>query len=50
VITEDELAAIAAALATINEPAEAAPAPAASRWKVAAREPEFEIEDYRGVH
>lgn len=46
-ISEDELAAIAAALTTLR-PSEALAAPEqASRWKLAAREPDFEIEDYR---
>ena len=54
-MSDDELAAIAAALAAI--PAEAChPQVRAiprldgpSRWKVAARNPDLEIEDYRSV-
>ena len=48
-ITSEELAASAAALALRKQPEESeAPVPA-SRWKLAAREPDLEIEDLR-VH
>jgi hypothetical protein len=47
VISDDELAAIAVALAALNRPPDDATTPATSRWKLAAREPDFEIEDYR---
>ncbi len=49
-ISEDELAAISAALALLT-PAEvpANSSERASRWKVASRNPDLEIEDYRRV-
>jgi len=47
VITSEELAALAAALAALTPPEETQAPPAASRWKRAAREPDLEIEDYR---
>jgi hypothetical protein len=47
VISEDELAAITAAL-TMPHPSDEPRTPErSSRWKLAAREPDFEIEDYR---
>jgi hypothetical protein len=49
VITSEELAAIAAALALLSRPEESAASVPASRWKLAAREPDLEIEDLR-VH
>jgi hypothetical protein len=50
VITSEELAAIAAALALLNQSEESKAAPTrVSRWKLAAREPDLEIEDLR-VH
>jgi hypothetical protein len=58
VISDDELAAIAVALTAVTaevcHPEERAAASLegreGSRWKLAAREPDFEIEDYRSVH
>jgi hypothetical protein len=50
VISDDELAAIAVALATLTKPPDDVAPPKTSRWKLAAREPDFEIEDYRSVH
>jgi hypothetical protein len=47
VISEDELAAITAALTMLNQSDEPSTVQPASRWKLAAREPDFEIEDYR---
>ncbi|MGC2128834.1 MAG: hypothetical protein WA629_01950 [Candidatus Aquilonibacter sp.] len=49
-ITDDELAAIASALAILTEQGEPAiPSAPPSRWKVATRNPDLEIEDYRRV-
>jgi hypothetical protein len=50
VITDDELAAIAAALSALTpvaETEEMTDRPA--RWKFAARNPDLDIEDYRSV-
>jgi len=49
VISNDELAAIAAALSVLETPAESSTPKLDSRWKLAAREPDFEVEDYRRV-
>jgi len=49
VIQDDEIAAIGAALALLNVPGELETPERASRWKLAAREPDLEIEDYRRV-
>jgi len=54
VIASEELAAVAAALALLaTEPAtEPTPHDAIrpSRWKIAARNPDFEIEELRAIH
>jgi hypothetical protein len=48
VISQDELAAVVAALQALRSSTEAPAAePAASRWKRAGREPELELEDLR---
>jgi hypothetical protein len=49
VITDEELAAIVSALAALNQAEESTVPLAPSRWKVAARNPDLEIEDYRRV-
>jgi hypothetical protein len=49
VITDNELAAIAAALALLSRPEKSEASVPASRWKLAAREPDLDIEDLR-VH
>jgi hypothetical protein len=53
VITDDELAAIAAALMTVEVTLrcerESASLEGPSRWKYAARNPDLDIEDYRSV-
>jgi hypothetical protein len=50
VIGDDELAAIAAALTILTDVTEPDNVTErASRWKVAARNPDLEIEDYRSV-
>jgi hypothetical protein len=48
-ITDEELAAIASALAALNQAEESERPQAPSRWRVAARNPDLEIEDYRRV-
>ena len=54
-MSDDELAAIAAALAAVTAEAchpevrATASLEGASRWKVAGRNPDLEIEDYRSV-
>jgi len=51
VIPEDELAAIAAALAAlVPEETNLTCSPQASRWKFAARNPDLEIEEIRALH
>jgi hypothetical protein len=54
VISDDELAAIAAALAIVTlrcerESASLEGSDPVSRWKFAARNPDLELEDYRSV-
>lgn len=50
-MTEEEMAALAIALDLITpSPAPEAPVPAASRWKIAARRPELEMEELRALH
>jgi len=50
VITDDELAAIAAALTLLEPTVETETmTPPPTRWKYAARNPDLEIEDYRRV-
>jgi hypothetical protein len=50
VISDDELAAIAAALSVLAPAAETGEMNArVSRWKIAARNPDLDIEDYRRV-
>lgn len=50
-MTEEELAALAVALDVLTpSPAEAAQQPPRSRWKLAARLPDLEMEDLRALH
>jgi hypothetical protein len=52
VISQDELAAIAAAIAVLEaekSAPEAQPARSESRWKLAGRRPELELEDIRAL-
>jgi hypothetical protein len=49
-MSDDELAAVAAALSVLTASAETEEMTARpSRWKFAARNPDLEIEDYRSV-
>jgi hypothetical protein len=48
-IPEDHLAAIAAALTALRHPEVLAESDE-SRWKVAARRPELELEEIRAIH
>ncbi len=50
-MTEEELAALVVALSAITPPPTAeTPQPPVSRWKLAARRPELEMEDLRALH
>jgi hypothetical protein len=49
VIGDDELAAIAAALALLTAEETTDMTELRSRWKLAARNPDLELEDYRSV-
>jgi hypothetical protein len=53
VIADDEIAAIAAAIAVITQEQSADPrdeVTRSSRWKMAARRPDLEIEEIRALH
>jgi hypothetical protein len=50
-MTGEELAALAVAIEIMTpEAASDAPPPAVSRWKIASRRPELEMEELRALH